>query len=271
MKLAISNIAWAAEDDAVAADLMTAHGLRGVEIAPSRVWPAPTEASAQDIAEHRRFWESRDLQIVAMQALLYGRPDLTIFHDASVRSETGQYLRTMMRVAQGLGARVLVFGSPRNRHVGDLPAARTEKIAVDFFHEMGSAATDHDVILCIEANPTQYDCDFITTTQEALALVQLVGSPGFGLHLDTGGMTLSNEPMARTLQSCAGSICHFHVSEPYLASVGQGPTDHSTVAASLREIAYDRWVSVEMRRDPAQPIQATLSTTLQSLRETYGR
>jgi len=39
MKLAVSNIAWPREQDAAVADLLREHGVRGIEVAPTKVWP----------------------------------------------------------------------------------------------------------------------------------------------------------------------------------------------------------------------------------------
>jgi sugar phosphate isomerase/epimerase len=270
MKLAISNIAWTAEQDHQAAELMGQYGVTGVEIAPSRVWPIPVEASDEDVMAHRRFWEDCGIRVAAMQALLYGHPELTIFGNARSQGETGDYLRKIMRLAGLLGAGPLVFGSPRNRRVGNLSAGDARAAAVRFFREMGEAAEAEGVTLCIEANPPQYDCDFVTTTVEAMSLVRDVDHPGFGLHLDTGGMALNKENVPDTLRGCAGAIRHVHASEPFLAQVGPGVVAHEVVAASLREIGYDGWVSVEMRRNDDRPLDETLHTTLSVLRDTYG-
>lgn len=39
MKLAISNIAWGAEDDENIYDMMVRYGYKGLEIAPTRIFP----------------------------------------------------------------------------------------------------------------------------------------------------------------------------------------------------------------------------------------
>jgi D-psicose/D-tagatose/L-ribulose 3-epimerase len=52
--------------------------------------------------------------VFAAQALLFGRRDLTLFDDADTRQRTLDYLCIMVRVCARLGARALVFGSPKN-------------------------------------------------------------------------------------------------------------------------------------------------------------
>ena len=46
-------------------------------------------------------------------------------------------------------------------------------IAVDFFSAtLGEHAAARDVTLCIEANPPEYGCDFVTTTAEGRRAVR---------------------------------------------------------------------------------------------------
>src|SRR4051812_46579534 len=113
MRLAISNIAWPSGDDAVVAPLLVEHGAEGVELAPTKVWPRPLEASAAEVRAYRAWWERRGLRLVALQALLFGRPDLTLFGDPATRRRTVDYLKGMISLAAALGAGPLVFGAPR--------------------------------------------------------------------------------------------------------------------------------------------------------------
>jgi sugar phosphate isomerase/epimerase len=104
-----------------------------------------------------------------------------------------------------------------------------------------------------------------------LALVQQVNSPGFGLHLDAAGLTLSAEPLAEALTQCAGAIQHFHASEPTLGPLGKGGVDHATLAATLYGQAYPHWVSVEMRQQPEIELASELRRVLTYLQTVYGQ
>ncbi|MEP6572541.1 MAG: sugar phosphate isomerase/epimerase family protein [Gemmatimonadota bacterium] len=270
MKLAISNIAWRREEEPAVLRQMQAHGVTGLEIAPTAVWPDPLSVTDAELLRYRRQWEAEGVSIVALQALLFGHPELIVFGDAGVREKTLVHLRAMMRIAEALGARVLVFGSPKNRLAAGLEARARDRLAHDFFSAAGAAAAAHGVELCIEANPPEYGCDFITRPAEALKLVQETGVPGFGLHLDTGGMTLTGDPAARALDDARGAIRHFHASEPYLAPLGSGAVDHAAFAEGLRRQNYDRWVSVEMRQPPEGSSLPQIKKALEYLREQYG-
>jgi sugar phosphate isomerase/epimerase len=202
--------------------------------------------------------------------LLYGRPDLTIFDSKEQRQETLHYLRSIMHLAGLLGARSLVFGAPKNRQMKDLSVDVAEEIALEFFHAAAEIAIKYEVVLCIEPNPVHYECDYVTTSVQGLALVKKVNHPGFGLHLDAAGLTLSEENLEEVLVNCRGAICHFHASEPYLGPLGMGGVDHTTIGALLKRIEYPNWVSVEMRPNPDVDPIVELRRVVSFLQETYG-
>ena len=270
MKLAASNIAWKpAEDEAVAA-LLRELGFQGVEVAPTAVWPQPLQASDEELRRYRGTWEQRGLPIVAMQALLFGKPDLTIFGEAGKRAETFEYLAGMIRLGGKLGAKALVFGSPKNRQVGGLSQAQIEDIALPFFHGLGQVAEEHGTALCIEPNPTVYACDWVTTSRHGFELVGKVNSPGFCLHLDAGGMTLSQETVDTAMEEALRVSRHFHISEPQLAPISTGGVAHERFAEALRRVGYDRWCSVEMRSLESPDAAERLRAALTVARRVYG-
>src|SRR5262249_10884654 len=159
-------------------------GVTGVEIAPTKWHGSPLEATARQIALYRRTWEDRGQRIISLQSLLFGRPDLQLF--GATQAKLGDFLRRMIDLGAALGAHALVFGSPKNRVRGDLGPVEAMAIAVDFFREIGEHAAAQDVVLCIEANPPEYGCDFVTTTAEAIVLCDEINNRGIGINGDLG-------------------------------------------------------------------------------------
>jgi D-psicose/D-tagatose/L-ribulose 3-epimerase len=271
MCLAVSNIAWPVGADAEAALLLREQGATGVELALTKVWSDPLAASAVEVARCRRWWEARGLRVVALQALLFGKPELVLFGTPAARRATIEYLRGIIGQAARLGARALVFGSPGNRKRGALPWAEARAIAVAFFHELGEAARDCGVTLCIEPNPAEYGCDFVTGAAEAIDLVDVVASPGFAVHLDSAALTLAGDGPAGV--AAAGERCrHFHASTPFLAGVPGGGVDHAGLARALAAQHYRGWVSIEMSESRLQPNwQEGVRRALVFVRDTYAR
>jgi sugar phosphate isomerase/epimerase len=269
LKLAISNIAWNLEEDDAISRCMHEFGVTGVELAPTKIWPKPLEASDSEIENYRRYWNDLGITVSSMQALLFGRADLTIFQSGEKRRETLKYLGGIMRIGGLLGATALVFGSPKNRLVGDLPVEDAESIAVEFFREVGHIAEQYDTMFCIEPNPTAYGCDFVNTSVEGRELVAKVDHPGFGLHLDAAGMTMSGEDIELALPQSAHGLCHFHISEPNLEPIGSGGVDHALFSRVLADSEYNNWCSIEMRTTDANDNVPGVAMALKTVRRYY--
>lgn len=274
MRLAVSNIAWTPADDEVVATALAAAGVHAIEVAPTVCWPAPLDVTRAEAVAWRAWWQTRGIDVVAMQSLLFGRPDLTVFGPPETRAALVDYLGGICRLAGWLGATRLVFGSPANRRPGDLPAATRDALAVEVFRAIGERAHEEGVAVCIEANPRAYGCEWIQGVAEAAALVTAVDHPGFGLHLDAGGMLLHGDTLddvARVL--AAPGVRHVHASDPSLAALGDGDPRsagwHEELAAALARAGYDGAVSLEMRRQDGDHA-ARLGASLARLTAWYG-
>ncbi len=261
MRRAISSIAWHREEESDAAALIKSLGLDAVEIAPTRLWSDLSQVSQREALNYRYFWESFQLEIVALQALLFGQTELNIFAAPAVRAATMDYLKKAVLIGSWLGARILVFGSPKNRLRGPLSVADANAIARSFFAELGDWAHQHRVSIGIEANPPEYGCDFVTSTQEAASLVAEVASAGFSLHMDLGAALLDNfsHLALAERQRLIRSARHFHCSLPFLAAI------HPAAAEGLRGLLQminreerdpEACMSIEMRAASASNLQA---------------
>lgn len=246
MKLAVSNIAWNADEDDAIADVLRREGVRGIELAPTKWRSDAFEASSADVRALRAAWSDRGFEIVSLQSLLFGRPELQLFGDSATRRTLIDLLRRTLDFASAVGAGAVVFGSPKNRVRGELSMSDAMRIAADTLRELGPYASERGVRFCVEANPPGYGCDFITTTADAVDLCRLVNHPAIMVNGDLGGMTMAGEDPRASIELAGGRLGHFHASEPNLAELG-AQADHARAADGLRAIGYERWVSIEMR------------------------
>ncbi|HSW98833.1 MAG TPA: sugar phosphate isomerase/epimerase family protein [Candidatus Saccharimonadales bacterium] len=252
MKLAVSNIAWTAEEEPQAAKKLQELGVRYVEIAPTKVWDDPLHVPDAQVAEYLDFWKQHGITVVAFQSMLFTRPDLKLFEGDENRAETLAYLQEFIRLAGRMDAGVLVFGSPKNRQRGKMPEAEATKIAREFFGALGDTAKAQGTRFCIEPNAPQYNCDFVTTADAGMSLVRAVHNPGFGLHLDIACMVLAGDDVPASIHAAKDVMQHFHISSPMLEAVADLPdVPHCAAAEALRQTGYDKFVSIEMK--PGEP------------------
>ena len=112
--------------------LTAAHGFAGIEIAPFTLAPDPTELSRARIAEIRKTIEGAGLECAGLHWLLAAPAGLHVTtDDEQVRRRSWDALKRVAALCGGLGGKVMVFGSPKQRTVAGMPAeqARDRLIA----------------------------------------------------------------------------------------------------------------------------------------------
>ena len=247
MKIAVSNIAWTANEEPAVAAALQELGIHHVEIAPTKVWGNPTNVSDAEVQKYKDFWAKYDIEIVAFQSMLFGRTDLTLFDDEETRQKTANYLVKFIELAGRIGAEVLVFGSPKNRQVKTMDKEEAWQVAKTFFTELGNHAINNQTNFCIEPNAKEYECDFINTAAEGLELVEEVDNVGFELHLDAAIMAMEKDDPQASIENAREHLRHFHISAPFLQPIEEQEVNHQAFADALRSINYQHYTSIEMR------------------------
>jgi len=246
--LTVSNIAWRTEEEVEARETLKENRVGGVDIAPTKYWPDLTVVSDSQIKRAVKFWGERGIKIVAMQSLLYGRQDLQIFGEAKKRREMLEYLYRVIYLGAKIGVRALVFGSPKNRAVGnDMSYKEAWETSIGFFAKLGKYSFDCGIAFCIEPNHPKSGCNFIVNHKQAVDLVREVNTAGLYLNLDTSTLFQSKEDIQKVIKAALPYAGHVHISEPSLKQVGlSGKTIHKRVAGALKDGGWSGWIGVEM-------------------------
>ncbi|WP_349569999.1 sugar phosphate isomerase/epimerase family protein [Azotobacter salinestris] len=262
MRLAISNIAWERDEDPAIAGLLQARGIDAIDVAPGKYFPEPGQASEREIERVRQWWSARGIEITGMQALLFGTRGLNLFGAAQVREAMLDHLAAVCRIGAHLGARRLVFGSPKNRDRSGLDDRTAQALAVPFFRRLGDIARAEGVILCLEPNPPRYGANFLTGSLETAHFVRLVEHPAIRMQLDTGTLTLNGEDPRAVLEDCSALVGHVHLSEPDLLPLGDGGADHPGLAGALARFLPGHVATVEMLASTTEPHAAAIARAL---------
>jgi sugar phosphate isomerase/epimerase len=262
MRLAISNIAWDAVEDEAIVKLLHRFGVDAIDVAPGKYFSEPAKATDEDIVHIRNWWSERGIEITGMQALLFGTTGLNVFGLPEVQDAMLQHLTAVCRIGGALGAKRLVFGSPKNRDRSGLSDQVAMDMAVSFFRRLGDIAQNHGVIICLEPNPTCYGANFMTTSAETAQVVDRIAHPAVWMQLDTGAVAINGEDPAAVLQDYAAFIGHVHASEPDLLPLGDGGTNHGQMFAALKQHLPDHVVSIEMLATGNEPHEASIERAL---------
>lgn len=252
MKIAFSNIAWTPHDDPDVLQLLAHHGVGGIEIAPTAVWPGWKDATPANASRYGRWLRGLGFEVPALQAVLFDRPDALLF-DREGEAALMTHLTLVAELAGALGARAVVFGAPRQRNRGALSMTAAMDRAAEVMHTLARIFAAHDTCLCIEPNPRRYACNFIVNAAEGAELVRRVNHPGFQLHLDAAGMFLEGDSLEAQWPRVGELLRHFHISEPDLGDFREPKVEHRHNLEVLSSKRYQGWCSVEMRK-PALPL-----------------
>ena len=260
MRLSASNIGWTAEQDRQVYGWMKQLGCQGVEIAPTRLFPAePYRHLAGAAMFAGAMAQDYGFVVSSMQSIWYGRAE-NIFDPAGAEALAG-YTGQAVEFAFACHCKNLVFGCPRNRNI---PQGRDGAGAEGFLRRIGSIARRRGAVIALEANPPMYNTNFLNTTKETLALARRLAAPGISVNLDLGAMVAGGETVA-DVAAGLDLVSHVHLSEPGLAPIQPRPL-HRELAMALRAVGYRGFVSLEMKAgDPA-----ALRRSLDYLAEVFG-
>ena len=262
MKLSISNIGWAEENDVAVYTMMKNYGFTGLEIAPTRIFPEQPYSNL----EQARIWADKlksenGFLVPSMQSIWYGRTE-KLFGTDEESAVLVDYTKKAIDFAEAVGCKNLVFGCPRNRNI---PNGADENIAIRFFKEIGDYAAEHGTVVGMEANPPIYNTNYINDTLSALELIEKVDSEGFKLNLDVGTMVENGEAVA-ILKGRESLINHVHVSEPGLKPIEERQI-HCDLCDLLKDCNYKGFVSIEVGK---QEKIEDLEKMMKNVKEIFG-
>ena len=174
MRLSISNIAWDVAEDESIRDLLHEFHVDAIDIVPGKYFPKPETTTDKEINKVKNWWSSNGIEIIGMQALLFGKTKMNIFGNDKSRLMMLQYLKAVCHIGSLLGASRITFGSPKNRDRIGLNDLETKKIAKDFFRRLGDIAEKAGVIICLEPCPALYGGNFMKTSAETAKMIAII-------------------------------------------------------------------------------------------------
>ena len=222
-------------------------GYDGVEIAPFTLADSVDDISEARRQQIRAAAESAGVDIIGLHWLLIKPEGLYTNHvDDDIRNRTRDYFQSLVRFCGDLGGKVMIIGSPKQRNVQegwdyDETWERTKSV----FRDCLPLAAEKDVTLCIESlSPEQ--TNFIQTAEEARRMVAEIDHPNFQTMVDICSGSSEAKPPEQLLRETKHQLRHVHVNDANQRGPGFGDTDFVSVMRALREIDYQRYVSVEV-------------------------
>jgi D-psicose/D-tagatose/L-ribulose 3-epimerase len=164
------------------------------------------------------------------------------------RRNSMEYVQWLVDTAVTLGAEVVA--GPMYSSVGKAhPPTQAEREeewqrAVEGLQTLCAYAGEREIKLAFEPL-NRFETDMINIAAQGLALIEDVGSPHLGLHLDTFHMHLEEKDSAAAIRLANKRVFHFHACENDRGIPGTGQVHWPEVAQALHDIDYQGAVVIE--------------------------
>jgi sugar phosphate isomerase/epimerase len=222
-------------------------GYDAVEIAPFTLAKYVTEISPADRSRLRDQAARAGVGISGIHWVLAQAEGMYLNHpETSVREQTSRYLTDLVEFCADLGGRVIVVGSPKQRNIMDgVTPEQAWRWATTTFQDAVKRAEDRQLTICFEPLAPA-ETNFINTAADAIRFSRQFDSPAMKIILDVKAMCSESKPVPEIIREAWPDFAYFHANDRNLKGPGFGDVDFTPIAAALKEVGYDGYVSVEV-------------------------
>lgn len=169
-----------------------------------------------------------------------------IHEDAAIRRKSLRAFKNMLDFAGHFKARV-GLGAARGRGIPGASKEEVEKLAEEIFRGLAEHAEKAGAVIMLEAAEAEFTSLF-NTNEEAMAMVERIGSLGFSIMLDTHQLYAAESSIEHGIKITKGQARHIHLYEPSRWPPGVLPEketlDWPHIARVLKEEGFQGSASV---------------------------
>ncbi len=169
-----------------------------------------------------------------------------ISSDRKLRRCAVEYMRSCIDKAHILNASVIAgpLYQGLGRFSGMGPTSMEKERCVEYLRETAPYAGEKGILLAGEAI-NRFETYFVNTVEQACEIIDQVDSPYVGIHVDTYHGNMEELDVCRAWRAAGDRIFHVHISENTRGIPGTGNAVFPEIFETLREIGYDRWLTIE--------------------------
>jgi sugar phosphate isomerase/epimerase len=213
-------------------------GYDALEIAPFTLAPYVTDIPPAERA---------GIAISGIHWVLVQAEGMYVTHpDQAVRDRTSRYFCDLVDCCADFGGTRIIVGSPKQRNLMDgVSYEQAWEWAEKVFADSVKRAEDKGIVICFEPLAPS-ETNFVNTAEEAVRFTGQFKSPAFKIILDVKAMSSESKPIPQIIRESWPHFAYFHANDANLKGPGFGDVDFRPIAAALKEVGYDGYVSVEV-------------------------
>jgi len=250
-KLCVSNISNNSLNNIQYYNILKYYDIKYIEIAPTKFYDWDTlfnyeNNNSENMKKIIKELNDFDLSIYSFQSITFTINNNIFDKD---NSDLLNHCKKVIDLACMNGVKNLVFGCPRNRKIIIDDVLYNETIFINFMNELGNYINDRDLIISLENNSKQYNCNFLNTINEVGDITLKINNPKIKMMVDIGNCLMENDNFENIIKY-KDIIMHIHISTLFMKPLNNVFINNNIVYYKkfidiLKQIDYDKIISLE--------------------------
>jgi sugar phosphate isomerase/epimerase len=177
--------------------------------------------------------------------------------EAGKRAHAREFIRGVIDLAGQFHASAII-GSMQGRYGSEVDKTTALGRLTEALNDLGEHAGKYDVPLLFEPL-NRYETNLVNTVEDGVRLLGSLSTRNVKLLADLFHMNIEETDVAAALRSGGEHVGHVHFVDSNRRPAGCGHTDFAPIAAALRDIGYQGYVSAEALPYP-DPVEAARLT-----------
>jgi sugar phosphate isomerase/epimerase len=216
-------------------------GIKNIQIAPTTLidsWDNLDKINLELYAKH-------SINVYSFQSITYGLTS-NIF-DITTRNVLFNHIVNVIDCGIKHNVKILVFGCPKNRSIINVNDTNDENdaIFIDFFRKLGDYIEEKELIICIENNSRQYNCNYLNTIREVGNIVTKIGHKNIKMMVDIGNAIMENDNL-NDIYTYENIIYNIDIARENMKPFIEYENSHREFAKILNDINYNKKNNLEM-------------------------
>jgi sugar phosphate isomerase/epimerase len=220
--------------------LLKLHGINKVQIAPTKLIGSWENLNNLNVS----VFTDNGIKPCSFQSITYGLDNFNIFSEN--KEKLMEHIKNVIDMAHAHKIEILVFGCPKNRKIMNQDDSNSnDVIFIHFFRELGLYCREKNVVICIENNSKEYNCNYINTIDECEKIVRQIDSSNVKMMVDLGNALMENDEY-NYLKNKMDIIHNIDVAEPYMKPFSSPHEANYTFKNALKDNRYNKNINLEM-------------------------